>query len=124
MESLEPRLLLTAGGSQDPVLLLDDVLATFTDANPQSVAEHFSLVVQWGDGSLNTSADRDSYDYPYVWITEDANTHTFQVRGRHGFPTPGAYEIAVRVLEDEHSRAAATSSGKKRGQVHFRRRDG
>jgi len=83
---------------------------TFTDANPQSAAESFSLVVQWGDGALNTSADTDANNYPYVWITENETTHEFQVRGHHGFPTPGAYQIDVRVLENEHSRAAATST--------------
>jgi hypothetical protein len=53
----------------------NDVVATFTDADPNGMVGDYTATIMWGDGT-ESPADR---------ITQDPDTHVFSVHGSHTY---------------------------------------
>ena len=66
----------------------DDVVATFTDANPDAQATDFVASVNWGDGSQDTNVPAES-NYP----------NGFAIADTHSYAMAGTYSVTVTVTD-------------------------
>jgi hypothetical protein len=64
-------------------LVTAQVVATFTDANPNAVASNYAATINWGDGTGTTSATS---------IQADPKGG-FDVIGQHAYSSPGDYQV-------------------------------
>jgi hypothetical protein len=70
------------------------VLATFTDANPNPSLADFSATVTWGDNSGNSTGDGTGL----LSIVQNANG-SFSVLGDHTYANTGSYSILVTLSD-------------------------
>ena len=68
------------------------MVAEFSDSNPSAPAGDFTAAINWGDG---TAANPDITS----GVVSAIGGRHFSVAGSHAFLTPGAFPIAVNVLD-------------------------
>jgi hypothetical protein len=74
-------------------------VATFTDANPESVASDFTATIDWGDGTPTTAGTIGS-----------AAGGGFTVAGSHTYASGGAYATSIEIKDVGSATATATST--------------
>ncbi len=87
----------TEGLSTGPVVLFN-----FTDANPAATPADFTAMVNWGDGSSNTSADGSGT----VSVVPDA-VSGFDVVGSHTYLEEGTDSLSVSVTDHPSTTSAS-----------------
>jgi len=74
-----------------------EIVATFTDADPNGVASDYTVTIDWGDGAASSGA---------VSTARDA----FDVTGTHTYKKKGTYTAVVRVSDVGGASARATTT--------------
>jgi uncharacterized repeat protein (TIGR01451 family) len=74
------------------------LVATFSDANPESSATDFTASIDWGDGTSSSGT-----------VSSGPNSG-FDVMGSHTYTQEGARQVVVAVLDRGGSSASATSA--------------
>ena len=82
----------------------NELLATFTDANPNASVSDFgnAAVINWEDGTTSTVAIQP--------VGSTSTTATFQVVGSHTYTRQGAYLVAVTISDKGGSRLTANET--------------
>jgi hypothetical protein len=73
-------------------------VATFTDANPESVASDFTATIDWGDGASTTAG------------TVGSAAGGFTVTGSHTYAKGGTYVTSITIKDIGGATATATST--------------
>jgi RHS repeat-associated protein len=75
-----------------------DVVATFTDANPDATTQNFLASIDWGDDSHDTN------------VPAETNADGFAIAGTHTYAMAGTYSVTVTITDTNVIPGSATTS--------------